>query len=153
MPHLASSSSLFAILASALSASALRATPRVPVASPRAPAPRTTSLLLRAAKELDTDSFCEMIDKVPRMAVVEFYAPWCRTCKAVEPTFERVAAKYKDEVDFFKVDFKANKRLALAERVWALPTVHFYVPNFGRVNRFTLSPSNAAPRMNGRTAR
>ena len=46
-----------------------------------------------------------------------------------------------------RVDFSANKKLAFKERVYALPMVHFYVPEFGRVNSFTLSASNASPKM------
>ena len=57
---------------------------------------------LAKVPELDGDSFCSSIGGVPRMAVVEFYAPWCRTCKAAAPAFDRIANKFSSEVDFFK---------------------------------------------------
>ena len=45
---------------------------------------------------------------------------------------------------FFRVNFKENKKLALRERVFALPTVHFYTSSIGRINSFTISAKTPA---------
>ena len=124
----------------------------------KATVPRATSPRAAAAEELTEDGFAAAIAGVDRLAVVEFYAPWCRTCSAVAPRYEAFARKYQetqvlrekaagDGVAFYKVNFKENKKLCYAERVFALPTVHFYVPHVGRVNRFTLSASNVNTRL------
>lgn len=123
---------------------------------------RSTTPRAAAVEELTEASFAAAMTSVDRLAVVEFYAPWCRTCTSVAPKYEAFARKYSeleegdggsdsggggDGVAFFKVNFKENKRLCYTERVFALPTVHFYVPHVGRVNRFTLSASNANARL------
>jgi thioredoxin 1 len=101
--------------------------------------------------ELDEATFAPTLAGFDGLAVVEFYAPWCRSCRGCAPVLDRLVetmaaeAKY-DAVKFFRVNFKANKQLALRERVFALPTVHFYTP-LGRVNRFTLTPAKAARKM------
>ena len=55
-------------------------------------------------------------------------------------------ARY-ERVRFFKVNFKENPRLAMRERVFALPAVHFYSPSLGRINRFTFTRLTAAKRL------
>jgi len=102
--------------------------------------------------DLDESNFASEIQSFDGLTVVEFYAPWCRTCRAVAPTFERLVARMSaeekyDSVRFFKVNFKANKQLSLRERVFALPAVHFYTPTLGRINRFTLSTATAAKKL------
>lgn len=93
------------------------------------------------------------------LTVVEFWAPWCATCRGVAPTYDRmvgkVMAERKDmkDVRFFKVNFKENKALSLRERVFALPAVHFYTQTLGRVNRFTLTRVSAAKRLRYELAR
>lgn len=106
---------------------------------------------------LDTESFEETIANTPGLSVVKFYAPWCRTCRGIQPTWERVARKateeYGDRIKFFDVNFKDSRQLCAGERIVLLPTVHFYLTGYGRVNRFTLSPSNAGPMLRRELAR
>jgi len=75
------------------------------------------------------------------LAVVKFYAPWCRLCKRVGPGYKKAAGSESDDVRFFEVDFSTSKDLCKRERVFMLPTVHFYTSGAGRINRFTLSGS------------
>ena len=112
----------------------------------RAPAPTLK------IEDLDEANFAEEIEK-DGLAIVEFYAPWCRTCRGVAPTLERMANKMQNEggqydsVRFYKVNFKENKKLSLRERVFALPAVHMYSPGLGRINRFTLTPATVAKKI------
>ena len=103
-----------------------------------------------AVESLTKDSFRETIRGTENLAVVEFYAPWCRTCRTTTPRYEQLAKLLAAEgrkADFYKVDFKANQALCFTERVFALPTFHFYVPEIGRVNRFTSGPSTLKKRL------
>ena len=111
---------------------------------------------MRVVTELTEETWSDAINGVENLAVVEFYAPWCRTCRVVTPKYELLAKKLEAagvKADFFKVDFKANKDLCYAERVFALPTFHFYVPEIGRVNRFTATAGQLSGRLTGQLAR
>lgn len=39
---------------------------------------------------------------------IEFYAPWCGHCKALEPEWNQVASNMKGKVKFAKVDATEN---------------------------------------------
>ena len=112
--------------------------------------------VMKVVTEVTEESWSDAINSVENLAVVEFYAPWCRTCRVVTPKYEQLAKKLAAadvKADFFKVDFKANKDLCYKERVFALPTFHFYVPEIGRVNRFTATAGQLSGRLTGQLAR
>jgi len=123
----------------------------IPLLAPPAASRAAAAPALRLV-ELDESNFAAEVGAVPGLAVVEFYAPWCRTCRSVAPVFARevrrmgAEARY-ERVRFFKVNFKENPRLAMRERVFALPAVHFYSPSLGRINRFTFTRLTAAKRL------
>jgi len=106
---------------------------------------------------LDASNYLEVLDNVQGLAVVKFWAPWCRTCRGIDPIYERVAQKATQEhtgrVQFFSMNFKENRRACLAERIVMVPTIHFYLRGFGRVNRFVVSPNTAGPAMRRQLAR
>ena len=89
---------------------------------------------------LDEASFRPTLDACDRLAVVKFYAPWCRTCKQVGPIFAKTAEKYRDRAHFFEVDFSSHRMVSRENQVLLLPTIQFFVPGLiGCVERFTLT--------------
>mmetsp|Transcript_31226 Transcript_31226/g.42436 ORF Transcript_31226/g.42436 Transcript_31226/m.42436 type:complete len:133 (+) Transcript_31226:397-795(+) len=57
---------------------------------------------------------------------VEFYAPWCGHCKALEPEWNSAASQLKGQVKFAKVD--ATEEAGLAQRfgVKGYPTIKVF---------------------------
>jgi thioredoxin len=75
-----------------------------------------------AVVDLDDRSFFETIDGRP--TIVDFWAPWCRPCKAFHPDFERAASEHADgRVQFARVNVDAASGVATAFRVMSIPTV------------------------------
>src|SRR3954451_22809361 len=57
-----------------------------------------------------------------RPVVVDFWAPWCGPCKAIEPALDELAGA-TDRVEFVKIDIDENPRTAHADGVPPPPTV------------------------------
>jgi thioredoxin 1 len=55
--------------------------------------------------------------------VVEFGAPWCRPCKAIEPALEQIAAAAGGRLRLVKVDIDTNLRTPSRYGVLSVPTV------------------------------
>ena len=95
-------------------------------------------------RPLDASSFANALESFDGLTVVKFYAPWCRTCRRVAEPFKTAVRNIENAgypegaLQFCEVDFSKNKQLCLRERVFMLPTVHFYTSSLGRVNSFTL---------------
>lgn len=74
-----------------------------------------------ATKELTKQNFQETIDNND-IVIVDLWANWCGPCKAFAPTFEKVSDEHQDIV-FAKVDTEAQKELAAAFGIQAIPTL------------------------------
>ena len=101
---------------------------------------------------VDERGWCEHVEGADGLAVVFFFAPWCRTCKAVRPVVERLERSHED-VSFFQADFKQSAALCYRQRVFAFPTVHFYLPGVGRVGRCVPSAKGADARLRSQLSR
>ena len=148
-------------LATLAHAAALLARPGPQLTSPP-PVPPRRSPALTMLSPVDSGSWCERVEGCDGLAVVFFYAPWCRNCKAVRPALERVERRFARaaaeggapaEASFFEVDFRAQTKLCYEQRVFQFPTVHFYLPGLGRVGRCALTAKQAEPRLRATLSR
>ena len=66
-----------------------------------------------------------VLDKA-KDVLIELYAPWCGHCKALEPTYKKLAQKYKDESDLViaKLDATAND-VPVEYKASGFPTIFF----------------------------
>ena len=71
--------------------------------------------------DLTADTFDGFVSG-SRLAFIDFWADWCRPCKAMAPVLRRLARDYARDVQFGKVDTEAEKPLAERFRVKSIPT-------------------------------
>jgi len=75
----------------------------------------------------------EVLAENERMVVVRFQAPWCKTCKAIEVAYNRLA-EANPEIKFVDVVLTdKNIDLRNTVNVWAVPFGHVYHPDAGLV--------------------
>src|SRR4051812_10954979 len=73
-------------------------------------------------REVTDASFEQDVLNAGRPVVVDFWAPWCGPCKAIEPALDELADT-TDRVEFVKLDIDENPRTADTYGVLSLPTV------------------------------
>lgn len=53
--------------------------------------------------------------------IIDFYADWCRPCKAMEPILEKLAKEYAGQVLFYKVNVDQESALANYFQINSIP--------------------------------
>src|SRR6478609_4136088 len=76
-------------------------------------------------RDVTDETFELAVLQAGRPVVVDFWAPWCGPCKAIEPALVELA-EATDKVDFVKMDIEENPRTAGAYGVLSLPTVMLF---------------------------
>ncbi|HZT70950.1 MAG TPA: thioredoxin [Terriglobia bacterium] len=62
-------------------------------------------------------------EKDPKPTLVDFWASWCAPCRAMEPTFEKLAEKYSGQFNFAKVNVDDEPELAGKFGIRSIPTL------------------------------
>jgi thioredoxin 1 len=76
-------------------------------------------------RDVTDETFERDVLQAERPVVVDFWAPWCGPCKAIEPALDELAGS-TDKVEFVKLDIDENPRTADTYGVLSLPTVMLF---------------------------
>ncbi len=72
----------------------------------------------------DDDAESKLLVNNDRLIVLDFYATWCGPCKRMDPIMKELDKKYKNRVDFYKIDVDKSQ-VDDALGISAIPTYLF----------------------------
>jgi thioredoxin 1 len=73
-------------------------------------------------REVTDESFQREVLEGERPFVVDFWAPWCGPCRAVEPILAELEREHEGRVDFAKLNVDENVETAARYDVLSIPT-------------------------------
>jgi thioredoxin 1 len=73
--------------------------------------------------EVTDESFADDVLAADRPVIVDFWAPWCGPCKAVERVLDELEAEHGDRLAFVKVNIDEHPLRAAELGVLSIPTV------------------------------
>lgn len=76
--------------------------------------------------EVSDATFADEVLASPIPVVVDFWAPWCRPCDAIEPHLRALALEWEGRARFVRVNVDDNLATAGRYGVLSLPTVMLF---------------------------
>ena len=73
--------------------------------------------------EVTDETFADEVLASPVPVLVDFWAPWCRPCDAIEPHLRAIASEHEGRVRLVRIDVDTNLEVPSRYGVLALPTV------------------------------
>ena len=73
--------------------------------------------------DITKDNFEKEITNSEKLALVDFWAPWCMPCKIITPTLEEIAKELKDDLKVCKINVDNNPDIATEMSVLNIPTL------------------------------
>ncbi len=86
--------------------------------------------------EVTDATFADEVLASPVPVIVDFWAPWCKPCEAIEPHLRAIAAEWEGRVRVVRVNVDDNRAVSGRYGVLALPTVMLFRDGDTRVTVF-----------------
>ncbi len=85
------------------------------------------------------ETFDAEVLRAAKPVIVDFWAPWCGPCKAIEPALEALAAS-SDRVELVRVDIDENPQTAARYGVLSIPTVTLFADGEAKATVYGARP-------------
>lgn len=86
--------------------------------------------------EVSDETFADAVLASPVPVVVDFWAPWCRPCDAIEPHLRAIAEAQDGHVRLLRMNVDENLAVPARYGVLALPTVILFSEGEARATVF-----------------
>lgn len=67
-----------------------------------------------------------VLESDKNLVVVEFWAPWCKSCQALHPILDAISRKFTTQIDIIKVNVDDEPRLAKISGAKSVPHLVFF---------------------------
>lgn len=74
-------------------------------------------------KEISSIDWEQEVVKSEKLVLVDFWAPWCGSCRMVSPTIDQIASEHKFDIKFIKVNIDQNPSVATVYGIQSIPTL------------------------------
>jgi len=78
------------------------------------------------AKDVTDASFQADVLDNDKLVLVDFWAEWCRPCRALGPILDQIAAEHSDKIELVKVNVDNNMEIAARYQITSLPTMKLF---------------------------
>jgi len=72
---------------------------------------------------MDEAGFFERLRQSPRPVVVDFWAPWCAPCRAIDHLLKRLGQEYSGRVEVWKINADEHPELLRQLKIYGTPTL------------------------------
>jgi thioredoxin 1 len=77
------------------------------------------------ATEFTDVNFQEKVLDSDKLSVVDFWAEWCGTCRAIGPVIEELSKEYEGKVNIGKVNVDHNPQTSVNYGITSIPAILF----------------------------
>ncbi len=76
-------------------------------------------------KELNDETFFEVVKNSEKLVIVDCYSPKCAPCKVLEPIMEKFAEEFP-QADFYRIDVVENYKVMKEFGIFSVPCILFF---------------------------